>query len=155
MTEGLSIIYHLSAAMPETDDQIFEAVRCAISSGAEVAMAVRGRSMRPALEPDADEVVLSPVGDGRLRRGDIVLARIADDRHVLHRIVAFGSDGTLTLMGDGNLHMREQCRMADVVGVVSAVRDPSGRLRRPGRACLWRLSRPLRPLIFKLFPSLR
>lgn len=141
--------------MPETDNQIFEAVRCAINSGDEVAMVVRGHSMRPALKPDSDAVILSPVADRRLRRGDIVLARTADDRHVLHRIVAFGFDGTLTLMGDGNLHMREQCRMADVVGVVSAVRDPSGRLRRPGRACLWRLSRPLRPLIFKLFPSLR
>lgn len=141
--------------MPQTDDQIFEAVRRAVSRGDEVAVAVRGRSMRPALEPDADEVVLSPVADSRLRRGDIVLARTADGRHVLHRIVALGSDGTLTLMGDGNLHMREQCRMADVVGVVSAVRDSRGRSRRPGRARLWRLLCPLRPLIFKLFPSLR
>lgn len=141
--------------MPETDDRIFEAVRRAVSSGDEVAMAVRGRSMRPALKPDADVVILSPVADRRLRCGDIVLARTADGRHVLHRIVALGPDGTLILMGDGNLHRREQCVMADVVGVVSSVRDSSGRLRHPGRASLWRLSRPLRPLIFKLFPFLR
>lgn len=140
--------------MPDPDAAKFEAVRQAIGRGHDVTIAVRGRSMMPSLVPDADNVVLSPVR-GTLRCGDIVLAQITGARYVLHRIIAVGPDGTLTLMGDGNLHQRERCRQGDVVGVVTLVRGIGGSGRRPGRARLWRMLRPLRPLIVKLFPSMR
>ena len=62
----------------------------------------------------------------RLQPGDVVLFRCCG-RHILHRIVR--RDGErLTLAGDGNYRITEQCTTRDVAGIAVRVIRASGRV---------------------------
>ncbi len=135
--------------MNPSDEMLLDAVAVAVGRGEKALVTVRGRSMLPYLRPDVERVELAAPGE--IRRGDIVLARVDDDRrYVLHRVVDISPDGALTLMGDANLHRQERCLREDVAGVVSRVVSDDGVRRRPSRAWLWRRLRCIRPLIVKL-----
>jgi signal peptidase I len=89
---------------------------------------VAGKSMSPALHP-GDLVVVRK--DARPRDGSIVLVRAAGHGAVLHRVVAVGSDGSLTTRGDANpVDDRERVSAAEVSGVVVRVLPAAGLLRR-------------------------
>ncbi len=136
--------------MNQSDEMLLDAVAEALARGEKAVLTVRGRSMLPYLRPDAERVEL--VAPGEMRCGDIVLARVdGGGRYVLHRVVDIAPDGSLTLMGDANLHLREHCRREDVAGVVSMVTADDGVRRRPSRAWLWRKLWRMRPLFVKLF----
>lgn len=83
-----------------------------VDEGREVVLRTKGNSMLPFITGDRDSVVLKK--PSQLSVGDIVLAEIAPRHYVLHRIYAFPDDGTVELMGDGNLRGRERCRLSDV-----------------------------------------
>lgn len=128
-------------------------VKEAIRTGHSVIINVKGYSMRPFLEHGRDKVRLSPPTSVQV--GDAVLAEIARDVYVLHRIVSIEGD-RLTLMGDGNLRGLEHCRRADVAGVVTAylrggqtteASDP--RLCR--RVRMWRRLLPVRRCLLLLY----
>lgn len=81
-----------------------------IDEGHTVTLPLRGFSMRPFLEDGRDKALLSrPVG---IKVGDAVLAEIAPQHYVLHRIIGIDGD-RVTLRGDGNLS-NEYCRLHDV-----------------------------------------
>lgn len=84
-----------------------------LREGESVTLKVKGNSMLPFIVGERDSVVLQKAGT--LKKGDIVLAHLADRRYVLHRIIAI-SDRSITLMGDGNLFETEQCTRADITG---------------------------------------
>ncbi|WP_418194993.1 S26 family signal peptidase [Alistipes shahii] len=71
--------------------------------------------------------MLTPCADpARLQPGDVVLFRCCG-RHILHRIVR--RDGErLTLAGDGNYRITEQCTTRDVAGIAVRVIRASGRV---------------------------
>lgn len=82
------------------------------------AFRVHGRSMRPFLDDGRDMVILVPPCAEKLRRGDVVLAEVAPEFYVLHRLIR--RDGNaLTLKGDGNVAGTEQCCVADIIGVAT------------------------------------
>lgn len=108
-----------------------------LEEGKDVELMTRGSSMHPFIRGDIDSVRLRKVPDETLTVGDIVLAEVEKGRYVLHRIVDTGED-VLTLMGDGNLRGREHCRRENVLGKVTAIVGPSGKLKNPGKAVLWR-----------------
>lgn len=64
---------------------------------------VMGRSMRPNIDP-GDLVVHCPTQAGRLRIGDVVVARNPSlpTGHVTHRVADRLSDGSIVLRGDAN-----------------------------------------------------
>lgn len=67
-----------------------------------------------------------PSGSQALQPGDVVLFRCCG-RHILHRIVR--RDGErLTLAGDGNYRITEQCTTRDVAGIAVRVIRASGRV---------------------------
>lgn len=104
----------------------FEQVEAMLAEGREVQIRMKGHSMRPLLSSERDQVVLSPCTDpARLQPGDIVLFRTYG-RHILHRIVRRDGD-RLTLAGDGNYRITEQCTTRDVVGVATRAIRASGR----------------------------
>ena len=84
--------------------------------------------------------------------GDIVLVKIGE-RYILHRVIAREGDA-LTLMGDGNIRGTEACRTGDVIGTVAEIIRPSGRVRIPGRARLWRMLKPIRRYLLALWRRL-
>lgn len=93
-----------------------------LSEGSSVVLSVRGFSMRPFLFGDRDSVVL--LRKDSYEPGDMVLAQIAPERWVLHRLVEAGE--RVTLKGDGNLDGVEHCAMSDIVGYVTEIQRPGG-----------------------------
>lgn len=81
-----------------------------LEEGHNVALQLRGISMRPFLEDMRDKALLTRAKDPQV--GDPVLAEISPKRYVLHRIIRI--DGSqVTLRGDGNLNT-ETCQLGDV-----------------------------------------
>ena len=100
---------------------LFDEVSYLLSEGREVLIPTKGNSMLPFIHGERDRVLL--VNRTDIKKGDIVLARIIDSQYILHRIIDI-DDGTLMLMGDGNLCRKETCHAEDIVGVVKEIIRP-------------------------------
>lgn len=94
-------------------------IRRALESGHTATFRVRGWSMRLFLEHERDVVKVERVAPQDVCVRDVVLAEIAPQRYVLHRVVRRVGD-QLTLRGDGNVVGTEQCTDRDVIGRVVA-----------------------------------
>jgi hypothetical protein len=112
---------------------IAEAVRL-VNEGVSVTFPVNGRSMLPFIVGGRDSVILEKPES--LQIGDVVLAQVvsgdcenldtAEKHYVVHRIVALNGEN-VTLMGDGNLALREHCNRTDVCAKVICVVKPNGK----------------------------
>lgn len=130
--------------------------RDAIREGHTATIAVKGYSMRPFLEHERDRVILD--APKNLKVGDAVLAEIAPDHYVLHRIIAIKGEW-LTLMGDGNIRGTEHCRISDVAGIVTHYLRPGRTLtvddpRLQQRIRLWRRLLPVRRYLLFIYKAL-
>ena len=94
--------------------ELMETVRSLTRQGLQTLFPIRGRSMRIFVEDGRDKAILAPFDPARLKKGDVVLAWVAEGYYVLHRIVLLEGD-LLTLMGDGNVHGTEHCKRSDVI----------------------------------------
>ena len=119
-----------------------------VAEGKQVVFTPTGVSMRPYIEGGVDSVTLVRADD--LQVGDIVLAEVAPQHYVLHRIYAMQGDA-VTLMGDGNLQGNEHCTRSNVLAKVSAIRSPKGRHKPLTRAWLWRHILRTRRLWLKIY----
>lgn len=136
------------------------AVKELLREGRTATFRVKGVSMRLFLENERDLVKLEPARPESIAVGDVVLAEIAPETYVLHRVIH--RDGEqLTLMGDGNLVGTESCLATEVVGVATAFYR-KGR-KRPdlvsGRkwrvySYLWLRLKPFRRLILGIYRRL-
>lgn len=88
-----------------------------IGEGHSVKMTIKGRSMRPFIEHNRDQVVLVKI-DG-FSVGDVVLAKTIEKGYVIHRISKL-DETQCVLRGDGNLD-EEHCEKEDIVAKVSSV----------------------------------
>lgn len=112
---------------------IAEAIRL-VKEGVSVTFPVNGRSMLPFIVGGRDKVILEKPES--LRCGDVVLAQVvpgdcehldsAEKHYVVHRIVSLDGEH-VTLMGDGNLALREHCDCTDVCAKVIYVVKPNGK----------------------------
>lgn len=124
-----------------------------VALGEVVTLCAKGSSMLPFIRGGRDSVTLAAADE--IRDYDIVLAEVADEVYVLHRVVGF-EDDTVILMGDGNLAGRERCHRSKVVAkAVWIIRDgrktdctSSGHL---AAARIWRLMLPLRRYILAIY----
>ena len=134
------------------NDEFFRTVKERIDEGRSVAIKPKGNSMVPVIRSGRDTVVLSPV-TGELKTGDILLF-VVGGKHVLHRLVSIDGD-RLTMMGDGNSRGMECCLRSDVVAIVTKIiREGKSIGHAPGRACVWRLLRPVRRYILAIYRRL-
>ena len=128
-----------------------------LSKGIEVVLMTKGNSMLPFIRGEKDSVNLKRFG--AVEVGDIVLARIAPQRYVLHRIFAIDGDA-VTLMGDGNLAGTEHCALADVKAKVTHVVNADGIAHeidngwRRRAARIWFRLRPLRRYLLAIYKRL-
>ena len=136
-----------------TDDVIIkEAVRL-VQDGVSVTFPVKGRSMLPFIFGGRESVILQKPES--LRRGQVVLAEIAPDRYVVHRIIKIETD-RITLMGDGNICGKESCPPDKVLAIATHVVDEKGNRRplyskaRNAKAKLWYHISPLRRYILAI-----
>ena len=123
------------------NDILIPEVRRLLDEGNEVVLKTKGGSMLPASVADRDSVRLVKASFGTSQKGDIVLAEVQERRYVLHRVIE-KRGGQLILRGDGNLRLTEVCMPDQLIGVVTAVINPSGKEKKPGRAGLWRALHP-------------
>lgn len=94
-------------------------VKQQISNGHNAIIRLKGYSMRPFVENERDMALLFPVETGELNVNDAVLAEIAPNHYVLHRIIRLEGNH-VTLMGDGNVGVTEHCKRTDVIAKVRA-----------------------------------
>lgn len=142
--------------------QFAEGMLRELAEGRSVELLCRGNSMNPAFRDGRDRLVLSPLpgasgsilsgetevpaqaeGTQGLHRGDVVLARTAGGRWVIHRVVALNP---LTLNGDGNFYgSRELVPEGGVAAVLTAFvrkgrRGSTGDLRWRIYSAFWRFA---------------
>jgi phage repressor protein C with HTH and peptisase S24 domain len=128
-----------------------------LNEGERIIICVKGNSMLPFITGGRDSVELYK--EQSYRKGDIVLARMMDERYVLHRIVRLSSDDIL-LMGDGSLREMEKCKLKDIAGKVSRVIrngesiDCTCYVERV-KARLWMMMLPLRRCLLALYKRVR
>lgn len=96
-------------------EQLLSAVKALINEGHTTTIRIRGFSMRPFLEDARDSVIIAPVTADGITVGDVVLAEVAPDYYVLHR-VATRNGHLLVLRGDGNVAQTEACPIGAVIG---------------------------------------
>lgn len=105
-----------------SNDIFFAQVEDLLSEGQSVVIRVKGYSMRPFIRNERTQVRIAPITDldrKNLCIGDIILFRYKG-RHIMHRIRHI-EENTITLAGDGNYRIWEQCQRQDVVGIVSDI----------------------------------
>ena len=122
-----------------------------LSKGIEVVLMTKGNSMLPFIRGEKDSVNLKRFG--AVEVGDIVLARIAPQRYVLHRIFAIDGD-VVTLMGDGNLVGTETCRLGDILGTVTEFIRPNGSKKKVTKGTFWRKLLPVRRYLLWIYRKL-
>ena len=106
---------------------IKEAVKL-VQDGVSVTFPVKGRSMIPFIVGGKESVILQQPGE--LKPGLVVLAEIAPEHYVLHRILNIDSDkNRITLMGDGNVRGTELCTPSTVMARATHVVYEKGRKR--------------------------
>mgnify|MGYP002622023055 CR=1 FL=1 len=132
------------------NETVFVLVDSELRQGRDVILRVKGSSMLPTLREDRDSVRLQRRDVYRV--GDVVLAQIASDWHVLHRIVALEGN-RVTLHGDGILRGDEHCLLTDIKGLAIGRIDVATNRERPLRkARVWRhLPRLLRRVLLRFF----
>lgn len=91
-----------------------------IKEGHSVTIIVRGNSMNPFIVDRRDKVILSPVKESDLKKGDFVLAKDDMERYVLHRIIKRAGD-VIYLFGDGNTDQMEISSTERVVGKITTI----------------------------------
>ena len=121
-----------------------------LDEGREVELQPKGNSMLPFIRQGKDNVLLKKQEP---KKWDIVLARIAPDRYVMHRVI--GEQGTnLTLMGDGNIAGYEHCKKEDVLGVVIKIIKNGKKEITPPSGKFWRRLLPIRRYLLGFYRRL-
>ena len=140
-----------------TDDRIIEEAIRLVGDGVCVTLPVKGNSMLPFIIGGKESVILQQPVEPRV--GDVVLAWVKGGYYVVHRIITIDSD-TVTLMGDGNLSITEQCTTDGIKASVTHVVSADGRqheidnLWRRCAARLWWHLRPIRRYLLAIYRRL-
>ena len=139
-----------------SNELLFAEVASAIREGKSVVIKPKGCSMLPFIRGERDEVVLVSPDD--IEIFDAVLAQLRTGVYVLHRVMEI-REGSLVLMGDGNLQGKEQCRKEYVVAkVAEVIRDGHKHDCRAPRYRLmvrmWIRLMPVRRWILAIYKSL-
>jgi hypothetical protein len=117
-----------------------------IQGGTDVLFKPKGMSMLPFIIGGKDSVMLSKIDI--IKPGDIVLAKVSENKFVLHRVEKIVGD-VVVLMGDGNLVERERCSYSDLlaiaVKIIKGKREIDCRSKKhQARARMWKNLLPIR-----------
>lgn len=130
-----------------------------IDKGEHVVIPLRGYSMHLFLEHDRDKVILAPIARP-LRLHDVVLAEVAPQTYVLHRIIRIQGD-TITLMGDGNIRGTETCKTHHVIAIAIGFYrkqrtkpDMVDSIKWKAYSKIWLLLKPFRRIILGVYRRL-
>jgi hypothetical protein len=91
-----------------------------LDKGGSVTITVTGNSMRPLLRHRRDKVCIEKPGEHPLNKYDIPLYIRGDGKYILHRIVAIGEEGYVTL-GDNQWNKEYPVWYSQAIGVVTGI----------------------------------
>lgn len=137
-----------------SNDVFFAWVEEEIAQGKPVRFRLKGNSMFPLLRNMKDSVILEKCSMHDLKPMDVVLFRY-HGTHVLHRIIQRTGDDLL-IQGDGSIVAMEQCTVNDVVGKVTGICRPSGKIvsvenwKWKLSSRLWRTSNSMRKFLLRV-----
>lgn len=103
-----------------SEKEIFPLIEQQLLNGYAVRFTVSGNSMWPLIISNRDSVLLRLCNSEHLCKGDIILFRVMETHHVLHRITKVVSGGYITT-GDGNLHRDGFVTYEDVIAKVEKI----------------------------------
>lgn len=131
---------------------LFTAISEQLAKDRRASFTITGMSMWPLLCHGRDQVIVEKVNAENLRKGDIILYRIADDRYILHRITRL-KETCFQTTGDGNTFrdpwMPYDCVTARASGIVRNGRTiDCSRLRWKAVFRIWMLLFPVRKWMF-------
>lgn len=130
-----------------------------LSEGQVIQLFPKGYSMYPFFVPGRDMARIAPVGERRLRRGDVVLYRRDGGILVLHRIVRRNTSG-IYLVGDNQKEIEGPLREDQMRGILIGFQR-KGRYTSVGNlwyrmyASLWLALRPFRPQISRMVAKIK
>ena len=137
-----------------------EVITPLLREGYQLKICPKGRSMVPFLAGGRDEAVLSAPDAGRpFKKNDIVLFRLTNGLHVLHRICRIDGNGIYTL-GDGNTAEEGPFKREDILATVDYIIRKGKNIKNDDRKYLllvsvWRLIRPFRPCVISAYSAIR
>lgn len=113
-----------------------------------------GVSMRPLLRAHRDRVIIRPLGDRRLRRGELPLYRLPNGKYVLHRVIAVKQDHYI-IRGD-NTYLNEKVPDEWVLGVMTEIYRGNRHFTAENKAYrlyawFWQAIYPLRALLRRAY----
>lgn len=136
------------------NELLFAEVEWILKTGKSVKIPVKGYSMHPFIK-EGDSVLIYPLEFGKLKRGDIALARTAYGV-VLHRVLEATPQQAI-LKGDGNLFQTEKVDAQQFIGVAHTLYTNQGKtlLLQSSREVfwwrLWMLLSPCRKYLLYLY----
>ena len=138
---------------------LMEEIRQLISQGKTVTITVKGNSMNPFMVHMRDQMTLGPWKDEDLREGTVALVLDSRGTHLIHRIIKREKDRVI-LMGDGNVGLREDAEVKDVLGLMLSVKRKGRTYQTEGLtwrlySWLWMALTPLRRWPLGLWRRLR
>lgn len=103
------------------DQQVMmEEIRKLVSEGRTVSICAKGYSMNPFIMHMRDQITLGPWTDEQIKKGAVVLVKDLRGNFLIHRIIRRDGD-VLTLMGDGNIGIKEKAYVKDVIALMHGV----------------------------------
>lgn len=100
-------IFHLPEGAKMSTDNSPEKnnIETLLKEGKTIQLKPHGYSMYPLLVPERDEVIVAPLGDHKIRRGDVIIFRRPAGKLIIHRVHSVKNNGVY-LIGD-NEHLIE------------------------------------------------
>lgn len=129
---------------------IMEEIRTLIAEGKHVCLTAKGNSMNPFIVHLRDQITLAPWKDSDIRKGAVALVKDSRGHYLIHRIIRRDND-TITLLGDGNVGLKETATVDNIIGVMTSVTRKGKVYPIDGFAwktysALWMMLTPLRRL---------
>lgn len=129
-------------------------IEALLAEGKSIRIHPQGYSMYPLFVPGRDEAVIAPVGERRLKRGDVVLYRREGSILVLHRIWKRRED-SFYMVGDNQSEVEGPLKKEQIRGILCQVirRGKSFSVKNPFYrlpAAVWLFLRPFRPFLSKM-----
>lgn len=129
-------------------EKLAEEIKLLLSGNHSVTITARGNSMNPVFRDRRDKVIISPIKDKPLKRGDVIFTVTRDGRYVIHRIIKTDREN-ITLLGDGNIAITENAAVKDTIGLVTGyIRNEKERSCRSMRwkiySLVWMALKPVR-----------
>lgn len=113
-----------------------------------------GVSMRPLLRANRDRVLIKPLKNQRLKKGDLALYRLPIGKYVLHRVIAVNPDHYI-IRGD-NTYIKEKIPDAWILGVMTEIYRDRRHITAQNKGyrvyvAIWQAIYPLRAFLRRLY----